>query len=286
MFPLFRERVFYQDNICGRIPRDLLAVMLALAARFSPNTRLAQHRDYHHWQAIFSQSEPWCETKTSTRPGTIDLNAAKKECLLTVYEYIQFPGHEAWSQAGRMTRTAIGCGIHQIDSPKMKCDMTEDEREECRFVWWTVYKLDAIFNGIALTQLGINDDLICTFLPSTSIEDFTADLLRPSAKERLQTGPRGFEQVLRHNGPDQDVDCERIYIRLTALTRQSNVLRCLLGLNSRTEHRDQLSNIASACHLIQSSLPGWFHGPARRMEPEETPHQHRRRLEMLLQFNV
>lgn len=173
--------------------------MLALATRFSPNTRLAQQTDYRHWQAILSQSGPRCETETSTRPGTIDLNAAKKECLLTVYEYIQFPGHKAWAQAGRMTRTAIGCGIHQIDSPKMKCDMTEEEREECRFVCWTIYKLDASFNGIALTQLGINDNLICTFLPSNSIEDFTADKLCPSSKEFLQTGPRGFEHVLRRD---------------------------------------------------------------------------------------
>lgn len=286
MFPLFREPVFYQDIIYGRVPRELLAIMLALAARFSPNIRLAQHTDYRHWQAILSQSEPHCETETSTRPDTIDLNAVKKECLLAVYQYIQFPGHEAWSQAGRMTRTAIGCGIHQIDSPKMKCDMTEEEREESRFVWWTIYKLDTCFNGIALTQLGINDNLICTFLPSISIEDFTANSLRPSSKECLQTGPRGFEQVLRRDQPDQDVDCESIYVRITALLRESHVLRCLLGLNFRAEHRDQLSNIVSACHLIQSSLPGWFHGPARRIEQQEAPHQHRRRLEMLLQFNV
>jgi hypothetical protein len=69
------------------------------------------------------------------------------QALLAFYSFHQYPGNEAWTRIGQLTRKAYQCGLHQIDNSDRfsafeRDSMTKDELDEWRRVWWFIYCLD------------------------------------------------------------------------------------------------------------------------------------------------
>jgi hypothetical protein len=281
-FPLFRRKVFFHDLSQGLLSVDLLAVMLALAARFSAQARLFRDLELDGWRKVLSYSQS-CHLSTSS--DVLDLNTVKQECLLAVFEYAHSPGLKAWKQAGVMTRAAIGYGLHKVEDLSNRRSFTDAEMEECRFVWWTIWKLDVCFNGLASTPLGLDDRFTNTYLVSTTIEDFTAGNVQPSTKTRLQFGLQGVEQSLQLLGFARIVDLEALAVYFTALLREGHTLRCQMS-TAPNECRENIKILRSACNIISICFPAWFLNPQRNVERQEGSDNHRVRLMTLLQFHM
>jgi hypothetical protein len=281
-FPLFRRKVFFHDLSQGLLPVDLLAVMLALAARFSAQARLYRDLDLDLWKKVLTYSQA-CHLSTSS--DVLNLNTVKQECLLAVFEYAHSPVLKAWKQAGIMTRAAIGYGLHKLEDLSNQGSFTDAEMEECRFVWWTIWKLDVCFNGLASTPLGLDDRFTNTYLVSTTIDDFTTGNVQPSTNTRLQFGLQGIEQSLQLLGFARIVDLEALAIYFTALLREGHTLRCRMS-TAPNECRENMRILRSACNIISTCFPPWFLNPQRNVERQEGSNNHRMRLMTLLQFHV
>lgn len=281
-FPLFRRPVLFEHFSKGLLPTDLLAVMMALAARFSPRAGLFLDLNLDGWEALLNCS---LTQQPSERASTLDLNAVKREFLVALFEYTRSPGLRAWKQAGVMTRTAIGHGLHNMDSPGNQRLLGEDEAEECRFVWWCIWKLDGCFNGVALTPLCTDDRFATTYLVSTTVSDFTMGKTQPSSRTRLDLSISGLEQFLRRMNSLDTVALETLCLYFAGLIREYHTLRCRMS-TAPDECRQGLRNIRSTCHIIRNCIPAWFLRPQRNYGKQESPREHRVRLMALLEYNI
>lgn len=285
-YPMFCRHTFDQDLEDGKVPDRLLNAMFAVSSRFSPPSeisillgsssttlwdsfaRLAEHQKSYHE----NQNEP------------ISLNDVKTEALLTLYEYTNFPGRKAWMMVGNLVRAALAMGLHLIDSGRERDPSFSDlQLEECRFVWWTVWKLDSAINTLAGSPFGIDSHCIGTALVSTSIADFTAGIVIESSKQYLSMDserPWKSAQQLVMSANDDGLG---MYLLAVSHLRDGSRLRQRLYINPTPQLVNQLTILRNALSCMRLSLPVWYFEPERQSS-FETPYKHRTRLETLLIF--
>jgi hypothetical protein len=187
---------------------------------------------------------------------------------------------------GVLARMAYSCGLHQVDSPSNVAQISEGEREERRYVWWAIWKLDTYSNCIASTPFLFDQDNICTYLVSTSVEDFTAGNIMPSTQTLLATGPGPLTRMFDHLEFTDASDGQKIYVIVNCLLREASTIRRQLALNATPVICDRLATLKNTCSYIRLALPTWYTHPVRKISPEEKPAAHRLRLETLLQLHT
>lgn len=257
--------------------------MFALASRFSPQPHLSSFRNIHAWRSLLTN----VNTPLSC-PGSVvhDLNVVKKECLTTIFEYGVSPGPCALMQAGVMTRAALAQGLHRIDDRKYIGDLPQTDLEERRYVWWLVWQLETMSNGITMMPPGTDNSFVKTFMVSTSIEEFTNGLTGTCSQTPLNGGIQGFRTFLAGVRSESNVAMENVKLYIVWLLRETHAVHCRSVIHLSTQDYDRLSQIREACYLISSCYPDWFLNPSRRQEKYEKFSEHRQRLGCLLEFNM
>lgn len=95
---------------------------------------------FHAWQAC-------SEIVVYGSPVTVD--DLRTLFLLGLYEFRNSPNRKAWTVTGHLVRCAFHYGLHQIESAD-GCSFldpersTAEEREELRYLWWSIYTLDTV----------------------------------------------------------------------------------------------------------------------------------------------
>lgn len=91
---------------------------------------------------------------------------------MAFYEFHQFPGHQAWMHVGQIVRTAHWIGLHCMDGRRTKSSrlraVAEEQLEEWRRIWWSLYCLDSYVNLATGTSFLIDDRLVNTAFPRPS----------------------------------------------------------------------------------------------------------------------
>jgi hypothetical protein len=286
-FPLFREPVFREDYERGKLPENLLALMFALSAKFSSEPRIRAMSNPSCWQSETARHEKvWDEVVDRGDAQAITLNDVKTAFLQSLYEYTHLPGQRAWTRVGTLARMAYSCGLHQVDSPSNVAQISEGDREERRFIWWAIWKLDSYSNCIASTPFLLHQDNMCTFLVSTSVDDFTAGNIMPSTQTLLATGPGPLTRMFGHVNFTDAADGQKIYIIVNCLLREASTIRRQLALNATIAICDRLATLRNTCSYIRLALPTSYSHPARNVSLGEVPAAHRLRLEVLLQLHT
>ncbi|TGO80964.1 hypothetical protein BPOR_1475g00010 [Botrytis porri] len=278
--PLFRARPFYEDYHNGKITKELLAPMLALAAPFSSDPRISVLSRLDFWQDMV------LDHGSSGSPRTAALDEVRVAVLRTLYGYAHFQGRQAWQQIGNLTRLACAYGLHKVDSPSNKTLMSEEDREERRYIWWSVSKLDTHSNCIASTPFSIDPENVYTFLVSTPVEEFTAGSTWPSIRAILNTGSGRAEQLvqaIRLNGTNGG---QNIYVMFEYMLREVSTIRRRLVLNPNSHNQDLLFAFRNLCSHIRLGMSTSYLHPSRNLVLNEAPFAHCKRLELLLHFHI
>ncbi|EED14952.1 conserved hypothetical protein [Talaromyces stipitatus ATCC 10500] len=285
-FPLFRKPVFYADLIANNIPDMLLAAMFAVSSRFLPSRQVCK--------LFGDNSQPWDDFSRIAQQAYQDeilkndpvpLTVVKVACLLALYESTKAPSRQGWLLVNNAVRLALMAQLHQIDTRDFPVTVSAAEKEEWRFVWWTVWRLDCTLNVTACAPFGIDEQMIGTALVSTTVEDFTCNIVQtttfPSIPEmdpvKFWTSPGGPQVCDAGDGFN-------IHLFATSLLRA--VSECQQRLNIKPTVEDikrvaALVDILASLHLI---LPDWFFEPSRR--DTESVYCHRIRLEIIIMLNT
>lgn len=290
IFPLFRKPVFYADLIANNIPDMLLAATFAVSSRFLPTRQIGKLfgdscKPWDNFSRI--AQEKYQEEIQKNDPVTLTL--IKTACLLTLYENTKAPSRQGWLLVNSAVRLALMAQLHQIDTRDYPAndEVSAAEKEEWRFVWWTVWKLDCTLNVTACAPFGINDQMIGTGLVSTTIEDFTRNIvyttnfpLMPAEMDPLKfwtSSPLGPQICDAGDGFNT-------HLFATSLLRAVSECQQRLDIKSTMEDIKRiaaLDDILSSMHLI---LPDWFLDASRR--DMESVHCHRTRLEIIIMLNT
>ncbi|KAF7919321.1 uncharacterized protein EAE97_011653 [Botrytis byssoidea] len=278
--PLFRARPFYEDYHNGKITKELLAPMFALAAPFSSDPSISVLSRLDFWQDMM------LDHGSSGSPRTAALAEVRVAVLRALYGYAHFQGRQAWQQIGNLTRLACAYGLHKVDSPSNKTLMSEEDREERRYIWWSVSKLDTHSNCIASTPFSIDPENVYTFLVSTPVEEFTAGSTSPSVRAILNTGSGRAEQVVQAIRSSGTNGGQNIYVMFEYMLREVSTIRRRLVLNPNSHIQDRLFAFRNLCSHIRLGMSTSYLHPSRNLVLNEAPFAHCKRLELLLHFHI
>jgi hypothetical protein len=218
------------------------------------------------------------------RDRPVELNDVKTACLLALYDYTSAPTRRAWLLVREAMSLALAARLHEVDSVDSQLEFSDAEKEERRFVWWTIWKLDCTVNVATVTPFGIDCRMIGTALVSTTVQNFTADALGPTVPVIAEMDPvKSWSSILAPNLQDTG-DGFNTHIYAVSLLRA--VSECQQRLNAKLcpeeiARADNLNRILSSLNLV---FPECFFSPTKHVTEEE--HAHRLRLETNIMLNT
>ena len=282
---MFRRPAFERDFHENLIPEHLLNAMFAVSSRFVPMPDI--NRVFgpfvSPWDDFARASDQQSHHRLESNEP-IYLNDIKTACLLALHEYTTYPGRKAWMYVRRVVAISIGARLHRVDCVKHPLHLSNVEREEWRFVWWTVFRLDSTINVVAVTPFALDSLSTRTALVSTSVVDFTNDNIHESTQTFLPTDPlKSWSMV-------HELQCidpgEGSHIYLLAVSMMRAVSECFLRRQSIStpEIQSCMESLRSTFSCFRLALPGWYFDATRQLA--ELPEAHLRRLETLIMLNV
>lgn len=284
---MFRRPVFYDDLLNGRIPDALLVAMFAVACRFLPDDKCNRLfgptcAPWEHFSELAHRKSREDMVREQNMPVT--LNSVRAACLLALYEYTSSPSRQAWILVGNAMRLAIMAQLHQVDCAYYAEGLSPGDREERRFVWWTIWRLDCTINVATVTPFGIDSQMIGTALVSTTIAGFTAGLIKANNNNVPEVDP--IRSWLSIQGPQIYDTGDGFNTHLFAVSLLRAVSECHQRLSTKPNPEDikritSLDEIFTAVELI---FPCSFFAPAK--SPIEDFHTHRLRLETIIMLNT
>ncbi|OQE46552.1 hypothetical protein PENCOP_c001G04889 [Penicillium coprophilum] len=282
-FPMFRKTLFYDELSVNMIPPALLLSMFAVSSRFAGISCYTESSSSDQPQEYFDAAyKEFRQEMDRNRP--VELNDVKTACLLALYDYTSAPSRRAWLLVRDAMSLALAARLHEVDSVDSLIEFSDPEKEERRFVWWTIWKLDSTVNVSTVTPFGIDCRMIGTALVSTTVQNFTADTLGPIVPVIPEMDPvKSWTSILAPNLQDTG---DGFNTHLFAVSLLRAVSECQQRLNAKLcpeeiARADTLNRILSSLHLI---LPDSFFSPTKRLMEQE--HAHRLRLETNIMLNT
>ncbi|KAJ5383897.1 Transcription factor [Penicillium concentricum] len=262
-FPMFRKALFYDELSANMIPPALLYSMFAVSSRFAGTSCYTDSGSPTQPQEYFDAAyKGFRQEMDRNRP--VELNDVKTACLLALYDYTSAPSRRAWLLVRDAMSLALAARLHEIDSLDSLHEFSDAEKEERRFVWWTIWKLDSTVNVSTVTPFGIDCRMIGTALVSTTVQNFTANALGPIIPVIPEMDPvKSWSSILAPNLQDTG---DGFNTHLYAVSLLRAVSECQQRLNAKLcpeeiGRADTLNRILSSLHLI---LPDCFFSPTVR----------------------
>ncbi|KAJ5467402.1 Transcription factor [Penicillium sp. IBT 31633x] len=280
---MFRKALFYDELSANRISPALLLSMFALSSRFGGTGCYAGSGSAAQPQEYFDAAYKGFRQEVD-RNRPVQLNDVRTACLLALYDYTSTPSRRAWLLVRDAMGLALAARLHEVDSLDSLGEFSEFEKEERRFVWWTVWKLDCTVNVATVTPFGIDCRMIGTALVSTTVQNFTANVMGPIVAVIPEMDPvKSWSSILAPNLQDTG-DGFNTHIYAVSLLRA--VSECQQRLNAKLcpeqiARADSLNSILSSLHLV---FPDCFFSLTKRLMEEE--HAHRLRLETNIMLNT
>ena len=179
--------------------------------------------------------------------------------LLAFYELYEKPGERSLNRIAQLTRKAYQRGLSQLDNPNQfsifrYSEVSDEELEDWRTVWWSLYCLDSFSNLLAGTPFLIEKESIKAALVSTA-PAADAPTLERSTKIFLPADcsllPSSIKAIVSQPG-----DANRS-IRTLAVTvlREAAMLRRLMVQSPTESLRTRITALESHLAAIRDALP-------------------------------
>ena len=298
-YPLFRKPEFLIQHASGEVQQNLLSAMFAVSIANSTNIEVAglgfssvsETFALYAWQAC-------SDVVLYGSPAALE--DLKTLFLLGLYEFRNAPNRKAWSVTGHLVRQAYHYGLHQVESPGACVFLDPEsatvvEHEELRYLWWSIYTLDTCCNLTIATPSTIDLDMVNTYLPCDTVENWTNGRTLVSRKDPLilRGDIQGLSElamrvsrIWRTMGTDCEADTNfATRVINTYILRETSNIRQLATHNftKRAQQRSQTqSNLIAALRL---ALPASYLDPRRDLTSGEPPKSHTLRLVNLIEIN-
>ncbi|CAG9989231.1 unnamed protein product, partial [Clonostachys byssicola] len=277
--PIFSKDRFLQSyrDSCSR---DLLSTMIAITAKltksdvFVDSSQLDSHID------MLLHSGPLEVDMIGDCPS---LDEFRKACLLAVYEFHQFPGHQSWLRIDRLTRMAYRVGLDRLENMRALYSdweaIGEQDMQEWRAVWWCIYHLDSYSNLATGTPFLIEDDNISTSLIQCHPNNTPPDLYLPPRSGTLW-------EILPSITSETQTSLRNIDIIAVAATRQVGLAARMHLLRRKEETTTRLAHIERHLSALRLALPSGWLNPRRNAFSDESPVDHHARLITVLHIKM
>ena len=272
----------------------MLYAMFAMSARYSSEDSILKHSQGDACLAgdVFARRAKTANADQEDADKPITLNDLKTTFLLCVYEYTSNPGRRAWVSAGNVVRMAYELGLHQIDIPTRDDAGSADAlfevaKEEKRHIWWCVWKLDAWVGISGATPFVVDGQVVCTaFVSSSAVELANGKFGYSLQKFFLHIDVENAWVLMRDLQTSNEAKGDNMFIVANALMREAATIRALRSHSPTKALEDRHIIAVNALSALKLSLPPWFSQPIRNALGEETPVQHKKRLEVLVQLQM
>ncbi|KAH4801191.1 hypothetical protein HBI24_215600 [Parastagonospora nodorum] len=272
--PIFSRSRFlnnYRHSLCDS---GLISTITTISARLTKSLSLQESVAVDDRIDLLLSSTAVQDNLFSDTPV---LDQFRKSCILAVYEFHQFPGHQSWMRIGALTRMALRVGLDQLQNPRSLqpewSAVSEEDLDEWRAIWWCIYRLDSYSNLSSGTPYLISEHLVTTAfilhdpqqspplqdnVPRISLSDQPSDVwkLLPGVLAHPDTIVANMHNITttitRQVGslmrlckvrPQEEID-----VRLTEVERRLSALRLALPLNWLNPKRNAFSNESHADH--------------------------------------
>lgn len=280
-FPIFSRQRFLPSVTCSLYSRDLILTLVLITAKLTRFTCHSETVDIDASIDLMLSSGSLQEDMFGDFPS---LDQFRKACLLAFYEFHQFPGRQAWMRIGKLIRTAYWIGLDRIESLRSSLpywrEMSQNDLDDWRLVWWSVYRLDSYANLSAGTPFLIDETMLNTALVR---EQFLNDL--------QQSQPRRQEEFYLPSKPDhlwellpaiasvsQQTSLFTIHIITTTATRQVGRVLRLSMLRPQEDCNASITDMERRLSVLRLALPTNYLNPMRNAFIEETNSEHHGRL--------
>ncbi|OJJ67816.1 hypothetical protein ASPBRDRAFT_68554 [Aspergillus brasiliensis CBS 101740] len=270
--PIFSKDFFfhcYRSSLCAE---DLISSIVIITATLTGFT--ANEEDLQSLKIEVDHLLSSSILEDDLVGDTPSLDHFRKAYLLAFYEFHQFPGHHAWLRIGRLTRMAYRIGLDRLDHVRTLYsdwrNVSEDNIQEWRWIWWCIYRLDSYTNLSSGMPYLIDDATIGTALVrSKSI--FHPDIMEELPHELfLPPSPENLPKMLLAASLNPETLLKNIHTITSAILRQAGqVLRMHVVRSAQTI----LVEVAKAeKHLatIRSALPSGWLNPRRNALSNES----------------
>ncbi|KAF9869766.1 hypothetical protein CkaCkLH20_12809 [Colletotrichum karsti] len=255
--------------------RDLVQTVVVIAAKLSGfvNTSFDSSELNAHIDQILSS----VSLQEDIAGDTPTIDQFRKFCLLAFYEFHQFPGQQAWTRIGKLTRLAHWTGLDQLDRLHEKVPpwtvMSKDRLEEWRLVWWCIYALDSYASVSTGMPYEIDEGLINTALPQGLPADENREFYLPYRHEGLLT----LVQKVFSDSSRQVLGLEIHIISITVLRIAGRALR-LHVLGRQDDCTKVVADTERRISEVRLALPGNLFNPRRNAFINESAAAHHFRL--------
>ncbi|EAT77371.1 hypothetical protein SNOG_15146 [Parastagonospora nodorum SN15] len=161
--PIFSRSRFlnnYRHSLCDS---GLISTITTISARLTKSLSLQESVAVDDRIDLLLSSTAVQDNLFSDTPV---LDQFRKSCILAVYEFHQFPGHQSWMRIGALTRMALRVGLDQLQNPRSLqpewSAVSEEDLDEWRAIWWCIYRLDSYSNLSSGTPYLISEHLVTT----------------------------------------------------------------------------------------------------------------------------
>ena len=188
--------------------------------------------------------------------------------LLAFYELYEIPGERSLNRIVHLTRKAYQRGISQLDNPNQSSifhysEVSDEELEDWRAVWWSLYCLDSFSNLLAGTPFLIEKESIKAALVSTAPAT-DAPTLERSTKIFLPADcsllPSSIKAIFSQPGDAN----QSIRILAVTLLREAAMLRRLMVQSPAESLRTRITALESHLAAVRDALPPTYMDASRQ----------------------
>ncbi|KAJ0283569.1 hypothetical protein Brms1b_004931 [Colletotrichum noveboracense] len=262
-------------EVVSSCSRDLVQTLVVIAAKLSGF--VSTSFDSSELNAHIDQILSSVSLQEDIAGDTPTLDQFRKFCLLAFYEFHQFPGQQAWTRIGKLTRLAHWTGLDQLDRlheivPPWTI-LSKDRLEEWRLIWWCIYALDSYASVSTGMPYEIDEGLINTALPQGLPTDQSREFYLPYR----QDGLLNLVQKLLSGSPGQTLGLEIHIISITVLRHAGRALR-LHVLGKQDDCAKVVADTERRISEVRLALPGNLFNPRRNAFANESAAAHHFRL--------
>ncbi|KAL6886768.1 hypothetical protein GGI43DRAFT_426348 [Trichoderma evansii] len=221
------------------------------------------------------------------------LDQLRKACLLSFYEFHQFPGQQVWMRVAKLVRIAYWIGLDCFDTKWRvflhRESMTQEKIDDWRLLWWCIYRLDSYANLASGTPYMVEEGNIRTSLPKSATSTLqmppefsksTDLLLLPPHLNQLQD----LLPTIASDTPET-ADFNIHLVTVTAMRQVGRGLRQYL-LNRDEASKNRPKELQDQLSVLRLSLPPHFLNPMRNALQNESPMMHHARLVSTLHLHM
>jgi hypothetical protein len=273
--PIYSKTRFFEAYEEKRCNPDLVSTMVIITAKL---TNYVSESEEFHPDSCMDRLLSSSLLDDETYGDSLNLDQFRKSCLLAMYDFHQNPGNQSWARVGRLVRMAYRQGLDRLERLRSLwpdwAAVSEEDMDEWRAIWWSIYQLDSYSNLASGTPYMIDESLV-----STSFMITTETVLLPSQ-------PADVWQLLPVLTSKQEGLHANIHFVTITVLRQVGRIRRAYPLRSAEENAFYVTSAERSLSKVCLALPSGWLNSRRNVFAKETSIEHISRLVTVLHLRM